>query len=217
MSITTDVPSFISYYETLLSDNIISDFTTYEEANSFLVDSIQKHFKCTLTGVERYRPHILRHGKEQGPPIVQKFCHQLVKLRNQKRTHRRQLLQSLGVATTSDIPLKEIALPKLSTAYPPMGHWIADNPEIYSQWNEHLQTYKLSDQRHHRYTSHLLDPTNLQLDVGPTESVIIYDQDSKDIVGVVVRNFSGNEEVLKWATDILQRSTKVAKSIRVSS
>ena len=32
----------------------------------------------------------------------------------------------------------------------------------------------------------------VQLDPGPEDNAIIYDQDTKDIVGVVIRNFSND-------------------------
>ena len=47
---------------------------------------------------------------------------------------------------------------------------------IWDQQDE-LQTYKLSDKRHSRYPTFLLDINELQLDVGRNESVVICDWD----------------------------------------
>ena len=97
-----------------------------------------------------------------------------------------------------------------------MGHWIADNPTIYKKWIEHLQTYKLPDERHSGYPTFLLDVNELQLDVGRNESVVICDWDTKDIVGVVIRNFGGDGDLVEWATNILKRSMEMSESVRVS-
>ena len=97
-----------------------------------------------------------------------------------------------------------------------MGHWIADNATIYEQWIEHLQIYKLSDKRHSRYPTFLLDVNELQLDVGRNENVVICDRDTKDIVGVVIRNFGGDGDSVQWAMNILKRSMEMSKSVRVS-
>ena len=63
----------------------------------------------------------------------------------------------------------------------------------------------------------LLDPSKLQLDVKPEENIIIRDNISKDIVGVVIRQFGNDSELVNWAGNISFQSTKCAKSVRVSN
>lgn len=166
--------------------------------------------------MELFRRQAIQYGKEKGSPIVKEFYYQLSRLKNQKNSHRKALLQTTGVTRSQPIVFQEFYLPKLQESYPPMNHWIADTKNIHTEWEQHLETYKLSDSRHHRYPSHLLDVASLKLDILPNMSAIIYDAHTKDIVGVVVRNFSNSDKVLTWATDILKRSTEVAKSVRVS-
>ncbi|KAF8456198.1 hypothetical protein BGX38DRAFT_1163203 [Terfezia claveryi] len=98
-----------------------------------------------------------------------------------------------------------------------MGYWVAETPDIFKEWEGYLKTYKLADRRHGRFPTICLNTQKLQLDVSSRESVIIRDADSNDLVGVVIRNFSNDAGLLKWATEILDRSTEVAKSIRLRS
>lgn len=67
-----------------------------------------------------------------------------------------------------------------------MGKWVADNREIYRQWEQHLRTFKLSDQRHKHYPTMVIEPEKLQLDVDSTSSIIIWDEESKEVGGVVL-------------------------------
>ena len=62
----------------------------------------------------------------------------------------------------------------------------------------------------------VLDTTKLQLDLKIEESVIIKDAESKDIVGLVIRNFGKDQELVEWANDIVNQSTENTKSVRVS-
>lgn len=64
----------------------------------------------------------------------------------------------------------------------------------------------MSDKKHKRYPTILLDPAKLQLDLKVEDSIIIIrDQISKEIVGVVIRNFGKEEEL------IVYRSTQYTK------
>lgn len=167
------------------------------------------------TEVEMFRQQTIRHGIEHGSPLRKRFHYQLARLRNQRRSNRKALLNATGLSHPHIGALPKVYLPQLRNAYPPIGHWIVENKDIYSQWNEYLQGYKLSDMRHRRYPTHLLQVKNLRLDIGPEESAIIYDKNTEDIIGVVIRKFSNSPEVLEWATSILKRSTEVATSVRV--
>ena len=71
----------------------------------------------TIAGVERFRPQIMRFGREKGTSIVQQFYHQLANLKNQKDSHRKLVLHSTGIARTQEAPFEAIYLSKLPTAY----------------------------------------------------------------------------------------------------
>ena len=74
----------------------------------------------------------------------------------------------------------------------------------------------MSDKKHKRYPTILLDPSKLQLDLKVEESMIIRDQISKEVVGVVIRNFGKEKELIDWANKIVYQSTQYSKSVRVS-
>ena len=103
-----------------------------------------------------------------------------------KRNHRRKLLVETGLhtpiqqqsTTTSEPSIRTVYLSKLPSAYPPMECWIADNLTIYQQW--------MSDNRHSRFPIHVVDHTQLQLDILPHESIIIRDLESREVVGMVI-------------------------------
>lgn len=46
---------------------------------------------------------------------------------------------------------------RLLKAYLPIGHLVMENKDIYTKWDKYLESYKLSDGRHHRYPTHLLE------------------------------------------------------------
>ena len=46
--------------------------------------------------------------------------------------------------------------------------------------------------------------------------MIIRDEGSKEIVGVVIRNFGKEKELVQWVNNIVNESTENSKSVRVS-
>lgn len=89
--------------------------------------------------------------------------------------------------------------------------WVADNTNIYTEWVQYLKIYKLSDSRHKRYPTTVVNLKKLRLDIKPEESLIIRDIVSKEVIAVVIRNFAKDADLLDWAS-----STVVNKSVRVS-
>ena len=90
----------------------------------------------------------------------------------------------------------------LSPHYPPLGHWVADTKDIETKWVQHLATYHLSDKKHKRYPTMLLDPSKFE---------------SREVVGMVIRNYGNHKEFLDWASSTLKKkSTEIAHSVRVS-
>ncbi|KAF8423529.1 hypothetical protein EV426DRAFT_601876 [Tirmania nivea] len=122
--------------------------------------------------------------------------------------------EGLDAKDTTDTSIRVIHLRKLNEIYLPMRYWVAKSPGIFEEWKKYLKTYKLADRRHARFPTICSNISKLQLDVSATESVIIRDADSNDLVGVVIRNFDNDEGLLKWAIGILDRSIAVAKSVR---
>lgn len=60
----------------------------------------------------------------------------------------------------------------------------------------------------------VVDPCQLQLDIKPTESIIIRDSNTKEVVGVMIRQFGGNNELVEWAGQVALQSTQYTKSER---
>ena len=144
-----------------------SYFGSFDTANKFVMDAIYWYLgkgRNTATQIENFRAMAIRDGLDTKIIPVKKFFPKRLWLKNQKRFQRRELLNRSGLSHVDSqlVPIQVVYLSKLPVAYPPMGHWIADNPTIYKQWIEHLQTYKLFDERHSGYTTFFLDVNELQ-------------------------------------------------------
>lgn len=212
-----NIPSFCLYLEKLLQYKEV--FLTFDLANTFLLQAIDTYqFQTPPKKVEDFRSLVIREGKENGTQVLKRFFKSMDKLLIEKKYHRRCLLKEaeLQLQPTTSTNIQTIYLPKLKSAYPPLGYWVADNNTILQEWEKHLQIYDLADQRHKRYTTMLVDTLQLQLDIKPTESIIIRDSDTKEVVGVVIRKFGGNKELVEWAGEVTLKSTKYTKSVRVS-
>ncbi|KAF8424318.1 hypothetical protein EV426DRAFT_599443 [Tirmania nivea] len=194
-------------------------FSTFEDADTFLRKAIGRFLKANVAQHGFFRELVIREGLDAKDVSIQSFFKLLSQLRQKRRSLRRNLLHHTGLSgsgsQTTDTSIRVIHLRKLNETYPPMGYWVAESPSIFEEWKEYLKTYKLADRRHARFPTTCLNTSKLQLDVSATESVIIRDADSNDLVGVAIRNFGNDEGLLKWATGILDRSTVVAKSVRL--
>ena len=92
-----------------------------------------------------------------------------------------------------------------------MGYWVADNVHIHHQWVEYLRTYKLSDKRHSRYTAMVVNSRELQADVEESESVIYRDMETGEVIGVIIRNFASNHQILDWASNIVRQLPNLSR------
>ena len=113
----------------------------------------------------------------------------------------------------------EVFLPKLKSAYPPPGHDIYESAAAHAMWDEYRKATPFPDRRRGKTWKpfHELDPDHLQYTVGEKESAIIRDSKSKEIVCIVLRNFSKNQGgILDWVNGVIKRNTDVRKSVRVS-
>ena len=210
---------FFSYLETLLlnRDAGEEEFKSFNDINTFFVQCLV-HFRQEDYNFQQQRGEferrVLRDGvKMEG--VVGNFFQKMKVLKRKKVQNRRNMIREAGLNRTQEPTIQTVYLSQLPTSYPPIGHWVADNSTIYNQWNQHLATVKLSDSRHKRYPTMEIDPTQLQLDIKSNESFIICDNDSKEVVGVVVRNFVKNKKLLSWVSEVVQKSVEVTKSVRV--
>ena len=113
--------------------------------------------------------------------------------------------------------IKVISLPRLQTPYPPKDHWVVESHAIDVQWREHIEMGKQPDVRQKRYPLFPVQPSQLQLDVGTDESILIYDSISGELVMAVIRNFCQHPDLLTCIDDIIKQSVESRKSIRVSN
>lgn len=157
--------------------------------------------------------------KEALPPILQKAR----RLRNEASGLRYRFRHNIVLdtyihpAAPSLRPLpppKEISAAKLDEPYPPRGYWPCESQEIFDLWDSHLRTRDLADDRNQRPQCLVVDDSRLTT-IRSKQSRLIYDVTGKNLVGVVLRNFCGNAQVLDWADDIVKEATRWKKSVRV--
>ncbi|KAF8415349.1 hypothetical protein EV426DRAFT_630101 [Tirmania nivea] len=216
MSIT-EVPAFLIYFQHDVEKQIeLSSvtrhdiFSTFEDADTFLRKAIGRFLKANVAQHGSFRELVIREGLDAKDVSIHLSSNYF------PNSDRNEGLSGSG-SQTIDTSIRVIHLRKLNEIYLPMRYWVAKSPGIFEEWKEYLKTYKLANRRHARFPTICSNISKLQLDVSATESVIIRDADSNDLVGVVIRNFGNDEGLLKWAIGILDRSIAVAKSVRVSN
>ena len=111
-----------------------------------------------------------------------------------------------------------ICLSKKKVAYPPCGHDIYETARARQIWEDFQNKTLYPDHRGEKTWKPLyeLDPKCLQHTVGVDKSVIIWDAIDDEIIGVVIQDFSNNnQQLLDWINSIIEEGTGAQRSVRV--
>lgn len=141
-----------------------------------------------------------------------------VKRRNKKRMYINTFGLHRGPAMRdqylSTIPT--LSLPRLARPYPPAGYSVYETLSAGRKWRHFLHVRKQHDSRTRKRPLMMLDPNKLNATIGADESRIIRD-DKGQLVGLVLRDFCVDRDVLDWVNQTIARSAGLRKSIRVWS
>jgi hypothetical protein len=112
----------------------------------------------------------------------------------------------------SQIPTTTVG--ELSAPYPPLSHWVYESDEIKKKWEYWITKARQADARKKRLPMLELDPDKLVHDIDANTSMIFLNDEGK-IVGLVIRNFCGDDDVLAWLDGVIEGAVGNRKSIRV--
>ena len=106
--------------------------------------------------------------------------------------------------------LPAIALPKLSKPeiYSPPNHWIYESEEIRALWQDHVLHGKQPDSRLRRDPLLKLEENQLQLDIAGSQSSLIQDEATGEIVANVFRPVMGHPPVMGHIFDFRHTARK---------
>ena len=139
--------------------------------------------------------------------------------RKEKRAFKNRLITDLSLRlTTEQCNAKLASIPvyyvdRLATPYPPLNTWVYEVDAIGEQWRHQLEHGKQVDTRQRRKPLVKLDFSKLQHNVDATSDAIFRDNKTGEIIGLVIRNFIGREDILQWAGKIIDDSIGMKKSV----
>ena len=146
------------------------------------------------------------------------------KLKGSYKHRREHFMSGIGLAPKTQgqklAGINTISLPTLQKEYPPSGYDIYETDDVHQMWKAYREVTPYPDCRGGRTWKpfHKLDPNSLQYIVRANKSIIIYDKKTKQIVRLVIRNFSGSKaEVLEWVNEVIVENVDLRKSVHVSS
>ncbi|KAJ3554188.1 hypothetical protein NP233_g12477 [Leucocoprinus birnbaumii] len=113
----------------------------------------------------------------------------------------------------ASIPQRVVTPLPRDQPYPPPDAWIAETEDIASMNHKFINVEDLHDRRDCRRPIKFLDPGQLQLDIGPGESVMIQDGSDGSFVGLVIRDVCGNADAIQF----VDKAVSEAVEMRVSS
>jgi hypothetical protein len=88
-----------------------------------------------------------------------------------------------------------------------------------ARWSTHLATVRLHDDRRARCPVLTVTPGDdrWRLVVRANENLIVRDEDTREIVLLVMLKFCGDKDVLQWANSVVQTGISTKKSIRLDA
>jgi hypothetical protein len=139
----------------------------------------------------------------------------------ENRFQKRHFIHAIGLDWTPAMnesfysTVETIYLSKLATPYPPKHHWMVESSAIDNQWRNYIEEGKQPDGRHPRYPLFHVDPSKLQRDISPTEDLLIFDNETGQLVMLVLRRFCQHTPLLTHLGDVIKKGIQYRRSMRV--
>lgn len=170
------------------------------------------HDLLTWAGLRNNRPTIGPHLEL----VLKARKHSTTNLRTKKRrlVNQAGLNPNAGNKTQfySTIPVHNVH--RLETPFPPPNLYVCENDSIYSSNMEFVLERDLPDSRNWRkLIFELDDPSQLNFDLGPSESAVFKDEDG--IVAVVLRDACKRNSVVNFMDKTIKKVVDTRNDIRV--
>ncbi|KAH0602468.1 uncharacterized protein H6S33_008807 [Morchella sextelata] len=196
-----------------------------------LVSSIKREF-CNVAdgvndGIFNDLAAFLNHPKQMKEPNSYAELRESMKQRKEEK----ERIKRIKALFVEECNLKEddarrdkyleqftiVEVTRYQTPYRPPSNWVYESEQIHDIWQDHLQLGKPKNKRLKVPPMLLLEPQYLQLDVDEDQNCIFIDSKTKEIVGLVARNWMAEDrkETLDWVNEIIIKECQIRKSIRL--
>ena len=117
---------------------------------------------------------------------------------------------------TARTPVETVFMPPMMFPYPPENEWACDSKDTQDIWTAALASRRKANNTFKKVTkTNLINYQRLERVVPPNESVIVRDENTNEVVFVVIRDFVLSPGILAWLQSLVVQGCQERKNVRV--